>query len=111
MVADAVAAPAPQVEGADHRIALDLAAAQVAAHVGAVGVQDMHFIVIAAAVRHQLGAEDLQLARLVADAARVADDVPAAGVTLRARLGLDDVRLTPGLPILFNDCHVLCSLC
>ncbi len=73
---------------------------------GAVGIQDMDFVVYLAAVGDQFGAENVQLAWLVADTAATADDVPAAGIALGAIICPDDIGFLFFLIGLFNSGHL-----
>ncbi len=78
LLALAVAAPAPVVEGAGDVVALDLALGEVAAHVPAVAVEDVE-LALGVLPGDELGAEALDGVRLpVAEGLRETEAVPAA---------------------------------
>ena len=85
----AVAAPAPVVERAGDLVALDGALRQVAAHVPAVAVQDVH-VAVRVGEHHEVRAERLDPVRLavqvILDRAKA---VPAAGIPVGQGAGVD----------------------
>jgi len=77
----ALAVPTPIVERTRDRVALDLALAQVATHVAAVGVEDLD-VALAVGEHDQLGAEGVDRVRLsVLEGLRQTEAVPTTGET------------------------------
>ena len=87
--APAVTAPAPVVERTRHRVALDGALREVAAHVPAVAVEHAQ-LVLRVGEHHQLGAEGVNGVRFsVEEVPHRAQAVPAPGIPVRQGPGVD----------------------
>src|SRR5690606_33421873 len=87
-------APAPFVEGAADRVALDATLAQVGAHVRAVAVEDADLPILSGK-GHQAGAKDIQAVGLaVAVLAGQPQAVPATGESRLQLFGFDAVQGT-----------------
>src|SRR5699024_11104692 len=84
----AVSAPTPVVERARDGVALDGALGEVAAHVSAVAVEDLH--PVGGAEDHEAGTEDLDHVGLaVIEVLGQAEAVPSAGEAARVAAALD----------------------
>src|SRR5690606_193096 len=92
----AVAAPAPVVERAGDGVALDRAVGEIAAHVGAEGVEHVELPVFSGE-HDELGAERGDLMRLaVGEVADQAEAMPPAGVPLGRQARVDDAGPVSG---------------
>ena len=88
-LAPTVAPPTPVVERAGHLVALDSALGQVPAHVSAVGIKYMKFV-IGIGEHHQFGAERVDRMRLaIQEALDRSQTVPATGVAIGQGPGVD----------------------
>ena len=82
-----------------------IATAEIAAHVWAVGIQDMDLVVFFSAVGNQFCAEYIQLPGLVADRANITNDIPATGIALGTIISFYNVGLVFFPGSLFNGGH------